>query len=136
MGAECESRKCRNQTKVSGLMAQIRGLKYPLQVNNGQLALSSDLTSVEDQIRSVLETRPFERVMRSDYGFDPKIFSTLEPNAINARISSAVTSQVPAVTDLQVRGNGANGDTGQYNVILTYKVNGVPVPPLSLALNM
>ncbi len=117
-------------------MAQKRGLTYPLQIVDGRLAISEDLTLVEDQIVSVLETRPFERVMRSDYGFDPKIFDTLEPNAINARISSAVEQQVPEVTNLEVNGGVDTADGGVYNVVLKYSVNGVPVPPLSLALNM
>ena len=84
----------------------------------------------------MLDTRPFERVMRSDYGFNPKIFSTLEPNAINARIAFAVEKQVPEVTNLQVNGGVSTADGGVYNVVLKYSVNGVPVPPLSLALNM
>ena len=58
-------------------MAQKRGLTYPLQIVNGRLAVSTDLALVEEQIVSVLETRPFERVMRSDYGFDPKISAEL-----------------------------------------------------------
>jgi len=117
-------------------MAQKRGLTYPLQITNGRLSLSEDLALVEDQIVSVLETRPFERVMRSDYGFDPKIFSTLEPNAINARIAAAVEAQVPPVTNLEVEGGVSTIDTGLYQVVLKYSVNGVPAPPLSLTLNM
>ena len=117
-------------------MALKRGLTYPLQTANGGLALSTDLALVEEHIISVLETRPRERVMRADYGFDPDIFSTLEPNAINARISRAVELQVPEVTNLEVSGNVAGGDGGTYQVTLKYSVNGVPVPPLTLTLNM
>jgi len=117
-------------------MAQKRGLSYPLRISNGRLALSEDLALVEDQIVSVLETRPFERVMRSDYGFDPGIFSTLEPNAINAAIAFAVESEVPEVTNLEVNGEVDTIDSGTYQVVLRYSVNGIPVPPLSLALNM
>jgi len=117
-------------------MAQQRGLAYPLRTHNGRLVLSEDLELVEDQIVSVLETRPFERVMRADYGFDPEIFSTLEPTAINARISAAVESQVPAVQNLEVSGGVSKLDGGIYEVMLKYSVNGVPRPPLSLSLNM
>ena len=117
-------------------MAQKRGLTYPLQITNGRLALSEDLALVEEHIIAVLDTRPFERVMRSDYGFDPTIFDTLEPNAINARISAAVENQVPEVTNLEVSGGVDTADQGIYNVKLKYTVNGITVPPLSLALNM
>ena len=116
-------------------MTQIRGLMYPLNVVNGRLSLSEDLAIVEQNIRSVLETAPFERVMRADYGFDGGIFNTLEPNAINARIWMAVTDQVPEVTDLQVNGFLGNAENGTYSVSLRYSVNGVPAPPLSLSLN-
>ena len=117
-------------------MAQKRGLTYPLQIVNGRLSVSEDLALVEEQIVSVLDTRPFERVMRSDYGFNPDIFSTLEPNAINARISAAVEAEVPSVSNLEVDGGVDTADSGVYQVRLKYSVNGVPVPPLSLALNM
>lgn len=117
-------------------MALKRGLKYPLQIVNGGLALATDFALVEDHIVSVLETRPRERVMRADYGFDPKIFDTMEPNAINARIARAVENQVPEVANLEVRGNVAGGDGGTYQVTLKYTVDGVPAPPLSLTLNI
>ena len=117
-------------------MAQKRGLSYPLQITNGGLSVSEDLALVEEHIAAVLDTQPFERVMRSDYGFDPSIFETLEPNAINARISAAIEDQVPEVTDLEVSGGVDTADRGIYNVSLKYKVNGISVPPLSLALNM
>ncbi len=118
-------------------MAQIRGLMYPLQVDSkGHLILSNDLAVVEENIISVLETRPFERVMRADYGFNPDIFSTIEPNAINARIWEAVTTQVPAVEALEVKGALESADNGLWAVRLIYSVNGVPAPPLDLTLNM
>ena len=117
-------------------MASTRGLKYPLQVVNGNLALSEDLISVEDQILSVLETRRYERVMRSNYGFDPGIFDTLEPNAINARIYNAILNQVPAAKNVQVNGNVSAGDSGLYRIEITYSVQGVPQPPLQISLNI
>lgn len=117
-------------------MAQKRGLSYPLQISNGRLGVSEDLALVEEAILSVLETRPFERVMRSDYGFDPKIFDTMEPNAINARITFAIEKQVPEVSEVSVSGGIDTADAGLYNVKIKYAVNGVPAPPLSLTLNM
>ena len=117
-------------------MAQIRGLAYPLQTIDGNLATSTDLACVEDQIISVIETRPFERVMRSDYGFDPKIFDTMEPNAINARIYNAIVSQVKDVDTVQVSGSVVGADDGLYAVMIKYSVDGVPQPPLNLTLNI
>jgi hypothetical protein len=117
-------------------MARKRGITYPLTVVNGQLGYSEDLALVEEHIISVLETRPYERVMRATYGFDPKIFDTLEPNAINARIYKAVTSEVQEVEDLDVQGSVNTEEEGMYQVTLYYKVQGIPAPPLTLSLNM
>ncbi len=117
-------------------MASIRGLAYPLRIENGNLAVSADLVSVEDQIISVLETRPFERVMRANYGFDPGIFDVMEPNAINARIYNAVKSHVKDVTALEVQGDFSKGDGGLYNVTIKYAVSGIPQPPLQISLSV
>lgn len=117
-------------------MAYVRGLKYPLEVVNGQLMIAEDLNVVEQNIIEILETRPTERVMRTTYGFDPKIFNTLEPNAINARIYKAVKDEVVAIDKLQVTGNVSKGDAGTYQVTLNYSVQGVPAPPLNLSLSM
>ena len=117
-------------------MPFIRGLAYPLVVVDGQLKLTTDLNVVEQNIIEILETRPTERVMRATYGFDPKIFNTLEPNAINARIHRAVIEEVKAVSHLEVTGRVDTLDTGTYNVTLKYSVQGVPAPPLNLSLSM
>ena len=114
----------------------MRGLTYPLSIEDGNLTISTNLGLVEEHIISVLETRPRERVMRGGYGFDPKIFSTLEPNAINARIHKAVSKHVPEVEELEVRGRVSTEDEGLYDVLLLYKVQGIPQPPLNLSLNM
>ena len=118
-------------------MAVVRGFTYPLQLDgNGKLLLTEDVSIVEQNIISVLETRPFERVMRADYGFDPRIFDVMEPTAINARIWRAVTTYVPAVNDLSVEGGVSLADDGTYQVRLTYTVNGSAAPPLNLSLNI
>ena len=115
---------------------QIRGLQYPLQIDkSGNLLLASDLAIVEQNIISVLETRPFERVMRATYGFDPGIFDTLEPNAINAHVAVAIQQAVPEVTNLDVDG-AINAAESTYAVTLRYGVNGIPAPPLDLTLNI
>ena len=117
--------------------ATFRGLQYPLEVIDGQLVVREDVAIVEQNIIEVLETRPFERVMRNTYGFDPKIFDTLEPNAINARIHRAVITQIQGITELSVQGQpDVSAETGTYQVTLKYKVEGVPAPPLSLSLRL
>lgn len=115
-------------------MTSIRGLSYPLQVSNGSLQLAEDDEVIEQQIISVLETRPFERVMRADYGLPDFIFETARPVEIDAKIFEAISTQVAGVDDLSVVGNWDNGDAGAYSVKITYMVRGVPQPPLTLSL--
>ena len=117
-------------------MAYIRGLAYPLEIVDGQLRVAEDVSIVEQNIMEILETRPTERVMRTTYGFDPKIFNILEPNAINARIHRAIMEEIPAVQNLEVIGRMDTLDSGTYNVTLKYSVQGVPVPPLNISLSV
>ena len=120
-------------------MAEVfyRGLQYPLEVKDGQLVVAENLSLAEQNIIEVLETRPFERVMRNTYGFDPGIFDTMEPNAINARIYRAVMAEVNGISELVVQGQvTSKNESGTYQVTLRYKFQGVPAPPLNLALRM
>lgn len=115
-------------------MTDIRGLTYPLQVRNGGLNLSTDAQLVEERIISVLETRPFERIMRADYGLPDGVFETMQPAAIDARISNAISEQVGGLQDLSVKGSWALGEEGVYTVTITYSVAGDLQPPLTLSL--
>jgi len=75
-------------------MAEVfyRGLQYPLEVKNGNLIVVENLDIIEQNIIEVLETRPFERVMRSNYGFDPRIFDVMEPKKIRFALSKFLLS--------------------------------------------
>jgi hypothetical protein len=115
-------------------MTDIRGLTYPLTVSNGGLSLSTDADLIEQRIISVLETRPFERVMRADYGLPDNIFETIQPAAIDAQISNAIIEQVGGIQDLSVSGNWTNGEQGIYSVTILYSVAGSLQPPLTLSL--
>jgi len=115
-------------------MPNIRGFTYPLQVENGSLMLAEDASIVEQQIVSVLETRPFERIMRAEYGLPDDTFETLNPSAIDSKISEAILEQVGGVSDLSVRGSWTGGENGLYVIDILYTVNGTPQPPLTLSL--
>lgn len=115
-------------------MTDIRGLSYPLQISNGRLSLSVDAQLIEERIISVLETRPFERIMRADYGLPDDTFETIRPTAIDAKISNAIVEQVGGIQDLSVRGSWTQGEDGIYSVTITYSVAGNLQPPLTLSL--
>lgn len=115
-------------------MTDIRGLSYPLQISGGGLKVSTDADLIEERIISVLETRPFERIMRADYGLPDDTFETIQPAAIDAKISNAIAEQVGEIEDLSVKGNWTQGEDGVYSVTITYKVAGNLQPPLTLSL--
>jgi hypothetical protein len=117
------------------LSPSIRGITYPLTVDNGNLATSTDYALTTQQIRSVVETRYFERVMRAEYGIGDYVLEVLDPGLINSAIQFSILQNVAGITDLSVLGEWqTSGDDGLYRVFIQYSVNGVPQPPLRFAL--
>ena len=117
------------------LSPSIRGITYPLTVENGNLTTSVDYALTTQQIRSVVETRYFERVMRAEYGIGDYVLEIIDPGQINSAIQFSILQNVAGLTDLSVTGDWQTaGDDGIYRVFIVYSVNGVPQPPLQFAL--
>ena len=117
------------------LSPSIRGITYPLTVENGNLTTSVDYALTTQQIRSVVETRYFERVMRAEYGIGDYVLEIIDPGQINSAIQFSILQNVAGLTDLSVTGDWHTaGDDGIYRVFIVYSVNGVPQPPLQFAL--
>ncbi len=117
------------------LSPSIRGITYPLTVDNGNLSTSTDYALITQQIRSVIETRYYERVMRADYGIGDYVLEILDPGQINSAIQYSILQNVDGLSDLSVTGDWrSQGDDGIYRVFIQYAVNGVPQPPLSFTL--
>jgi len=117
------------------LSPSVRGLTYPLTVSSGNLATSTDYGLVSQHIRSVLETRYFERVMRADYGIGDYVLEIIDPGQINSAIQYSILQNVEGLTDLSVLGDWiTNGEDGLYRVFIQYSVAGVPQPPINYTL--
>ena len=113
----------------------VRGITYPLTVVNGNLATSTDYALITQQIRSVIETRYYERVMRAEYGIGDYVLEIMDPGQINSAIQYSVLQNVAGLSDLSVMGDWqTNGDDGLYRVFIEYAVNGVPQSPLNFTL--
>ena len=113
----------------------IRGLTYPLTLENGNLQTSTDYACISQQIRSILETRYYERVMRADYGIGDYVLEILDPSLINSAIQYSILQNVDNLSDLNVTGDWiTQGDNGLYRVAIQYSVNGVPQPPVNFTL--
>ena len=104
-------------------------------MQNGNLSTSTDYALITQQIRSVLETRYYERVMREEYRIGDYVLEVLDPGQINSAIQYSILQNVAGLTDLSVTGDWrSQGDNGLYRVFIQYSVNGVPQPPLSFTL--
>jgi hypothetical protein len=113
----------------------IRGISYPLSVVNGNLATSTDYALVTQQIRSVLETRYYERVMRASYGIGDYVLEILDPGQINSAIQYSILQNVEGLSELSVQGDWiTGGDDGVYKVVINYAVNGMMQAPLNYTL--
>ena len=117
------------------LSPSTRGITYPLTVLNGNLETSTDYALVTQQIRSVIETRYYERVMRADYGIGDYVLEILDPSVICSAVQYSILQNVDGLTDLSVLGDWqTSGEDGLFYVSITYAVNGVPQPPLTFTL--
>jgi phage baseplate assembly protein W len=114
----------------------IRGLTYPLTIVNGNLAVSTDYSLITQQIRSVVETRFYERVMRADYGVGDHTLDVINPGLINSEFQTSIAAYVKNLTSLTVQGDWVSqGDNGVYTVYILYSINGVPQAPINFSLS-
>ena len=117
------------------LSPSVRGISYPLTVLNGNLTTSTDYDLVTQQIRSVVETRYYERVMRAEYGIGDYVLEILDPSVVCSSIQYSILQIVEGLTDLSVIGDWkTGGEDGLFILAITYSVNGVPKPPLTFTL--
>ena len=113
----------------------LRGLTYPLTVSNGNLSVSTDYSLIAQQIRSVVETRFYERVMRADYGVGDHTLDVINPGLINSEFQTSIAAYVKNLTSLTVRGDWiSQGDNGIYTVYILYSISGVPQAPIQFSL--
>ena len=113
----------------------VRGLTYPLTTINGNLATSTDYDLVTQQIRSVLETRYYERVLRASYGIGDYVLEVLDPGQINSAIQYSILQNVEGLSELSVQGDWiSEGEDGVYKVVINYAVNGATQAPLNYTL--
>lgn len=117
------------------LSASIRGITYPLTIVNGNLGTSVDYSVITQQIRSVVETRYYERVMRANYGVADNIMDIMNPGQINSEFQASISANVSGLSELSVTGDWrSQGEDGIYHMFIQYSVNGVPQPPMQFTL--
>jgi hypothetical protein len=114
----------RGKTKqVVSTQMQRTGLRYPLTVENGNLATSSGVTAKGEEVRSVVETRFYERVMRADYGVSDHTLEILDPHLITSEFQTSISTNVRDISPLSVKGDWRKGDDGIFDVYVFYSGN-------------
>ncbi|HEY9735485.1 MAG TPA: hypothetical protein V6D06_04355 [Trichocoleus sp.] len=115
-------------------MATVRGLSYPLTLQNGGLQTSTDLSLILQAIYSVLETRPYERIMRPRYGTSDLAFvAHPSPAVIAERTRQALELQIAGVSFTTT---GSIDENGAYTLTVDWAVNEIQQPPIRYALTL
>lgn len=111
-----------------------RGIRYPLTLKNGGLAISEDYDLLQEAIFSVLETRIGERIMRVDsYGTPSYIFETIQnPALICEQIRLSLVTQIPEVESFSV--TGVIAEDGVMDVRIEWTADDIPQPPIQYRL--
>lgn len=110
-------------------MTTIRGIAYPLQAQNGTLVLAEDTAIIRGWILSVLQTEPFERVMRPGYGTPDFLFTAPDINLVAQYARQALEREIPDVV-FDVLGSLDDGGAGVLTI--NWAVNAIPQPALQL----
>ena len=109
-------------------------LAYPLCVVDGRLVVSRNEDVVRDQILSVLETRPLERVMQPAYGTPDLVFEVhSSPGVIAERIRQTL---LLSIADVAFTVTGVIEETGIYTLTIEYTINGQLQPTLTFDLEL
>lgn len=113
---------------------EIQGLKYPLELKGGGLALSSDVELVAQGILSILKTRPGERVMLPRYGVRDQVFDAVrDASDVSMEIQRALDTQLQ-IPGVIVNVTAQANDDGLVQVTVAWSLNGIPQPPIGYEL--
>lgn len=98
------------------------GIKFPLTVVNGNLAVTSEGDLYKGHILSWLKTLPKERVMVPQYGMQDYLFQTI-PNIsyITTTVKEGLQQYIPEVS-FEVQ--GAISDTGEVELYIYWSYGG------------
>lgn len=104
-------------------MATIKGWKFPINVdeNTGKIQTVEDNQNVKQSIKMILETRPSERKIVSDFGTNlrPYMFETVNPSVISnlkKEVEHSIKHWEGHILDLNV---GVNAKTGMVSSLET-----------------
>lgn len=114
------------------MASTLRDLAYPLTLVDGGLATVTDTDVIRAGILSVLETRPFERIMRPQYGTSNLAFEAHpNPSIVAERVRQSLELQI---TDAAFTVQGQVNEDGSYLLTITWSVQTIAQPPIQYRL--
>jgi len=74
----------------------IRGLTFPLTIENGSLKVSQNEDRIVEQILEVLQTSAGERIYRQFFGMPNLIFESISESVLEARVERQLQREIKA----------------------------------------
>lgn len=111
-------------------------LKYPLEIDpiKKTLVTVDGIDKIQSQIMHVLQTEPYERVMRPDYGVPNFIFDSISSiYTVTATIERRLVTELGDKAEFRV--NGVINDSGGAVIEVYWSQNGVSQTPIRYNLN-
>lgn len=108
-------------------MSVIKGWKFPIQVDesSGKIKTVEDNENIKQSVKMILETRPYERKIVSDFGTDLRkyMFETINPTTISS-LKDDVTNSIQRweshVQDLNVNVKSETGTVSYLEASVDY----------------
>ncbi len=102
----------------------LKTIAYPMALDgNGSLKLAERADCISQQILSILETRPGERIMLPTYGFRDHILNSLSPSIVISDIENAIQRWVPQAKNVKVTfdSNPAKFEDGRLDITINFQ---------------
>ena len=115
-------------------MAEIRGWKFPIEVNKstGKIMTVEDNENVKQSIKIILQTQKFERKMRESFATDINsfMFENIDyslTNGMTQEVTRSIKRWEEHIEKLSVSVNQSMGDIGSVNVDINFITDIFPV---------
>ena len=100
----------------------VRGLTFPLQIENGSLKISFGEDRIVEQILEVLQTSVGERVYRQFFGLPNLVFESISESILESRIERQLQQEIKA-NNIVFRVKVRSSSPEQVVVFVTYQLS-------------
>lgn len=109
-----------DQSEYAGL--PVRGLTFPLQIENGSLKVSMGEDRIVEQIMELIQTSVGERVYRQFFGLPNLIFESISESVLERRIERQLQREIKA-SNVSFRVKIQSTSPEQVVIFITYQLS-------------